>query len=113
MSAPARELPFVAQLRSRPGAIRLGAPDEPVLSLRVQMPEVWDMVRFELPPTTPVREVKARALALLQPGAAPLESYVCKLAGFEVLDEELSVAAAGVRDGSTLLLTSRHRQPVR
>lgn len=113
MTAPARELPFVAQARSRPGVVRLGVPGEPLLSLRVQVPEVWDVVRFELPPTTPVREVKARALALLMPGAAPLESFVCKLAGFEVLDEELSVAEAGVRDGSTLLLTSRHRQPVR
>lgn len=113
MSAPVRTPPFVAGLRSRPGVVRLGAPGEALLSLRVQVPEVWDVVRFELPPTTPVREVKARALALLQPGDVPLESYVCKLAGFEVLDETLSVAEAGVRDGSTLLLTSRHRQPVR
>ena len=37
--------PFVAQLRSRPGVLRVGAAGEPTITVRVQMPEVWDVVR--------------------------------------------------------------------
>ena len=112
MTAPTRRLPFVAQLRSGHDVVRLGAPGEATIALRVQVPEVWDLVRFDVPPTTPVRDLKARALQALWPAAEPAE-FVIKLNGFEVLDEGASVAEAGARDGSTFLLTGRRRQPVK
>ena len=103
----------MAQLRSRPGAVRLGAPGEATISVRVQMPEVWDLVLFEAPPSTPVHELKERALRELYPEPWQPEEFVMKLNGFEVLDEGVAAGEAGARDGSTFLLTSRLRRPVR
>lgn len=104
--------PFVAQLRTRPEAIRLGTAGSPVITVRVQVPEVWDTVRVDAPPDTPVLTVKERALETLMAGANQIE-YVTKLRGWEVLDETASLEAAGVENGSTLLVTSRRRRPVR
>ena len=104
--------PFVAQLRSRPEVIRLGTTGEPVITVRVQVPETWDTVRIDAPPDTSVRVVKERALETLLPGAEQA-AYVTKLRGFEVLDESASMSSAGVVTGSTLLVTSRRRRPVR
>jgi len=63
--------PFVAQLRSRPGVIRLGADGQPRITIRVQLAEAWDTVRVETPPTEPVGAVKAEALAALRDERAP------------------------------------------
>ena len=104
--------PFVTQLRARPEAIRLGTAGAPVITLRVQVPEVWDTVRVDAAPDTTVLTVKERALETLMSGADQAE-YVTKLLGFEVLDETASLEAAGVVNGSTLLVTSRRRRPVR
>ena len=104
--------PFVAQLRARPETIRLGTAGDPVITVRVQVPETWDTVRIDAPPHTPVIELKTRALETLAPGAEPIE-WVTKLRGFEVLDESASLSAAGVLTGSTLLVTNRRRRPVR
>lgn len=104
--------PFVAQLRARPEAIRLGTDGDPVITVRVQVPEVWDTVRVDAPVETSVLVLKERALDTLLPGANQAE-WVTKLRGFEVLDETASLSAAGVVNGSTLLVTSRRRRPVR
>ena len=104
--------PFVAQLRARPETIRLGTPGAPVITVRVQVPEVWDTVRVDAPPDTPVLMLKERALETLMAGADSAE-FVTKVRGFEVLDETASLSAAGVLNGSTLLVTSRRRRPVR
>lgn len=104
--------PFVAQLRSRPGVIRLGTADESVITVRVQVPEVWDTVRVDAPADTPVATIKQQALEVLAPGADPAD-WVAKLHGFEVLDEGAPLSAAGARNGSTFLVTTRRRRPVR
>jgi hypothetical protein len=104
--------PFVAQLRARPEVIRLGTAGNPVITVRVQVPEVWDTVRIDAPPDTPVMTVKQRALAVLVSHADP-SAWMTKLRGFEVLDESASLSAAGAANGSTLLVTSRRRRPVR
>ena len=41
--------PFVSQLRSRPKALQLGEPGAPRISVRVEVPEVWDVVLVETP----------------------------------------------------------------
>ena len=106
--------PFTATLRSRPGVeIRLGAPTDQVISVRVQVPEVWDVVRIEAPPSEPVLSVKVRALEALYPAAEFHEDFVVKLNGFEVLDENASIAEAGAVDGSIFLVTHKRRRPVR
>lgn len=105
--------PPVIEFRSRPGAVRLGSAGEPVLTIRVEVPEVWDVVRVDAPPATPVAVVKQRALEELVSDFSNSEDWIVKLRGFEVLDENATLSDVGVRNGSTLLITNRRRKPVK
>ena len=104
---------FVQQLRVRGEPLLLAKQGDDVVSLRVEVPEVWDTVRVEASPDEAVRVVKIHALDHLQGGIRAHEEYVVKFRGIEILDESASLLEAGVRDGSTLLVTSRRRRPVR
>lgn len=104
---------FVSQLRARPGVLQLGEEAQGRVTVRVQMPEVWDTVRVEVPATAPVIAVKTAALNALSPNGDPPDAFVIKLNGFEVLDEGASLSDVGAKDGSTFLLTYRRRRPVR
>ena len=105
--------PFVAQLRTRGATIEL-AQNGPAITVRVEMPEVWDVVKVHASPDEPVLTVKRRALEALNPSAELRhEEYVLKLHGWEVLDESASLAAAGAIDGSIFLVTNRLRRPVK
>lgn len=103
--------PLVSRLRSRPDAIRIGEGAQ-VMSVRVQVPEVWDVVRVEAAADVSVAEVKLRALEVLVSDAIAAD-YVVKLRGFEVLDESATLEAVGAMDGSTFLVAFRRRRPVR
>lgn len=105
---------LVSKLRARPGVVRMvnGTPSEGTIAIRAQVPEVWDAVRIEAPSHVTVLEVKRRALGELMPNKANADEFVVKVRGHEVLDESVTLAVAGVRDGSTLLITSRRRHPV-
>lgn len=106
--------PFVTSLRSRAGRIVLAPGDAPRIMIRVQIPEVWDAVRVDLPVATSVMDAKVAALATLAPeGWEDHENYVVKLHGFEVLDEQVSLTEEGIVDGSILLVTLRRRRAVR
>jgi hypothetical protein len=105
--------PFVSTVRARPETVRLVPEGAPVMLVRVQMPETWDVVRFAVAPTTPALELKRRALEELLALADHPEDFVLKLRGWEVLDENAPLADVGVQDGSILLLTSRRKRPVR
>ena len=106
-------VPFVNQLRARREPIRLGASDAgDRISVRVEIPEIWDVVLVETASTESVLAVKNAALAALLP-KADQRAYVLKLRGFEVLNETESLADAGALDGSTFLLTFRRRRPVK
>jgi hypothetical protein len=105
--------PFVTGLRSRASTIRLSPEGVDVITIRVEMPEVWDVVRIAVAPSEPVLAVKIRALSALFPEAQLHEDFVLKLRGWEILDEAASLDDAGVIDGSILLLTHRRRRPVR
>lgn len=105
--------PFVTGLRSRASTIRLSPEGVDVITIRVEMPEVWDVVRIAVTPTAPVLAVKVRALAALFPEAQLHEDFVLKLRGWEILDEAASLDDAGAIDGSIFLLTHRRRRPVR
>jgi hypothetical protein len=113
--------PFVTSLGVRPETIRLA--DTPagaltdardtLLTIRVHGAEVWDAVRVEAADSTLVRHVKQAALAVLMPDVEAIEGYVVKLHGNEVKNEALSLRAAGVKNGATLLVMSRRRHAVR
>ena len=109
-----RTEPFVAQLRTRGNIIELTSPNGPAITVRVEMPEVWDVVRVHASPDERAVTVKRRALEVLMPGAELRdEDFVLKLNGWEVLDETASLAATGAVDGSIFLVTNRKRRPVR
>lgn len=104
---------FVNQLRARAEPLRLVAEGGSSITVRVQMAEVWDVIKVVASPEEPVRGLKVRALEVLYPRGDFHEEFVLKLKGWEVLDENVSLAAAGAVDGSTFLLQHRFRRPVR
>ena len=105
--------PFVTQLRARGQALQLAPAGAPSITVRIEMPEVWDTVKAVASPDTRVAELKIRALeALYGLGESP-DGFVFKLHGWEVLDENATLAAAGAVDGSIFLLTYRRRRAVR
>jgi hypothetical protein len=105
--------PFVQQLRARPETLQLTQSGDDTLHIRVQLAEAWDAVQMEVSPDDPVQLAKVHALQQLGHATRAHEGYVVKLGGIEILDETLSLRNAGVRNGSTLLVMSRRRQPVR
>jgi len=105
--------PYVDQLRAR-STIALVAEGTPgALNLRVELPETWDVVRVLALPSEPAISLKVRALEALFPQADFHEDFVLKLRGWEVLDENASLADVGALDGSIFLLTHRRKRPVR
>ncbi len=105
--------PFVASLRARPSTIHIAPDASDTITIRVEMPEVWDVVRIVAASSQPSLEVKLRAIEALCPDVEFHEELVLKLRGWEILDENASLADAGVVDGSILLMTYRRRRPVR
>jgi hypothetical protein len=106
--------PFVTSLRARSSTICLT--DAPgAITIRVEMPEVWDVVRVQVSPTEAALAVKVAALEALFPEAGPEShgDFVLKFRGWEVLYESATLADVGVINGSILLLTHRRRRPVR
>ena len=105
--------PFVTQLRARGAALQLAAAGAPTITVRVEMPEVWDTVKAVVSPSQSVSVLKAAALGVLYPTGETSSDFVLKYQGWEVLDEGVSLGTAGAVDGSIFLLTHRRRRPVR
>lgn len=105
-------VPFVQSVRARQEPVRVGGSDGRQLNLRVEIPELWDVVQVLAPETAPVLMVKVAALGALLPTAEE-QGYVMKLRGWEVLDEGQSLGDVGAIDGSIFLLSHRRRRPVR
>ncbi len=104
--------PFVSTLRTAGSTIPVGVQGASPITIRVEVPERWDVALLSAASTTSVHDVKRAALQFVLPGDVAAD-YVIKLRGFEVLDESVSLAEAGARDGSIFLLTHRRRRPVR
>ena len=104
--------PFVSTLRTSGSTIFVGAQGSGPITIRVEVPERWDLALISAATSSSVAEVKRAALAYVSPEDDAAE-YVIKLRGFEVLDENVSLEGAGARNGSIFLLTHRRRRPVR
>jgi hypothetical protein len=74
--------------------------------------DVWDKVLLELPTSTPVGEIKRRALAATRVRQDP-SNYVLKHRGAELTDESRSAIDAGLVPNSALIVLARRRRPVR
>lgn len=82
------------------------------LPVRVMVEDVWNEVLLELPPETPVGEIKRQALVATRVRRDPSE-YVLKFRGAELSDESRSAAESGLVPNSALIVLSRRRRPVR
>ena len=105
--------PFVTQLRARTSTIRLLPAGAQGITIRVEMPEVWDAVRIATAAREPLLTIKVRALEALFPEAELHSDFVLKFRGWDILDEASPLADLGIENGSILLLTHRRRRPVR
>ncbi len=103
---------FVNKLRTA-STVRAGSGSGAPLVIRVQLLDAWDAVRVETWADVPVCIVKEVALNAQDPSAEDPGDYVVKLGGFEVLDENASLASIGVVSGSILSIGYRFRRPVR
>jgi hypothetical protein len=104
--------PFVTKVRAKGAPVVVVGDGPGTVDVRVQVAELWDVVRVKASPDSSVLEVKRAALAELMPGGFP-EDYVAKFRGWEVLDEHAPLRDAEITDGSTILLHVRRRQPVK
>lgn len=84
------------------------------LAVRVMVVDVWDQVLLAVEPTTTVAELKQRALdRALGRRAPPMEDYVVKFRGAQVLDESMTLRALGAGPNAPFIVLPRRRQPVR
>ena len=104
-------VPFVQSVRARPEALQVRG-EGGTLRVRVEIPELWDVVKVQAAESATMLDVKRAVLTELLPMADELD-YVMKLRGLEVLDEGLTLAESSAIDGSIFLLSHRRRRPVR
>jgi len=82
-----------------------------LLRVRVMVQDVWDEVRFEVPASTPIATLKARALA--STGVTkPADVFEAKFRGALLSDEDRSIGDVGMVTNSTVILVPRRRRPV-
>jgi hypothetical protein len=83
-----------------------------LLPVRVMVQDAWDQVRLDLPGTTPLADVKRRALEVTRVTRDPA-GYVLKFRGAELLDESRSLTEAGLVPNGALIVLPKRRRPVR
>ena len=93
------------------GVLSFGVPG--AITVRVQIPELWDAITVRCAEGTSCRALKQAVLDAFGEHHHAADEYVLKLRGFEVLDDHVPVTVAGARDGSTFLLSFRLKRPVR
>ena len=82
------------------------------IPVRVMVEDVWDEIQLDVPPGTPLGDLKAHAL---RRAGVPrnAEDYVVKFRGAELTDEDRSLRDWGVGPNASLIVLSRRRRPVR
>ena len=82
-------------------------------AVRVMVTDVWDQVFLAVEPTTTVAELKRQALAqALKRANVPVDEYIVKFHGAQVLEEATTLAALGVAPNAPLIVLPARRQPV-
>lgn len=105
---------FVNSLRTggREMDLTRGATGE-IVTLRVQLHEVWDTMAFRIGLDEPVRALKVNALQALDPSARSQDDYFIKIGGNLVFNEGETLRQAGAKEGSTFFIHRRRRRAVR
>jgi len=86
--------------------------EEPELTLKVWVEDVWDTVSLTVAPDWAVDRVKAEALEMAIGGCDPAR-YQVKYHGALVLDEKVTLADMSIGNSATLTLVSARRRPTR
>jgi hypothetical protein len=82
------------------------------LPIRIMVEDAWDQVNLDLPSQTPIAEAKRRALVMTHTDGDPA-GYMVKYRGAQLLDEQRTLAEAGVVSNAPLIVMARRRRPVR
>lgn len=82
------------------------------LTVRVSVPDVWDIVEVAAAPQWSVRRLKRTALTLATGRTLDPDRYVVKYRGALVLDESETLEALNVADRASLIVLRSRRQPV-
>lgn len=82
------------------------------IPVRIMVHEAWDEVELDFSPATSVAAAKQRALELTHV-SEPADIFEVKYRGGAILDENLSLEAAGVVPNAALIVLRRRRSPVR
>jgi hypothetical protein len=82
------------------------------LRLRVMVQDAWDEIPLDLPPGTPLSELKRAALEATRVTQDPGD-YVIKFRGAELYDESRTLADAGLVPNGAVIVLPRRRRPVR
>jgi hypothetical protein len=83
-------------------------------AVRVMVTDAWDQVVLAATSTTTVAEMKRLALAkALKSDDVPADEYIVKFHGGRVLDESVSLAAAGAGPNAPFIVLPARRRPVR
>ena len=82
-------------------------------AVRVMVTDVWDNVFLAVEAATTVADLKREALAhALKRSHVPLDEYIVKFHGAQVLDEATTLAALGVAPNAPFIVLPARRQPV-
>jgi len=83
-------------------------------AVRVMVTDVWDQVFLAVEPGTRLAELKRQALVqALKREAVPLDDYVVKFRGGQVLDESVTLGELGAGSNSAFIVLPARRRPVR
>ena len=81
-------------------------------TVRVWVPDVWDIVELPGPPAQTVAAVKAAALSRAIGATANPDDYQVKYRGAAV-DDSRTLGELGVPAGAPMIVVSARRRPVR
>ncbi|MGA2383802.1 MAG: hypothetical protein ABSG61_10275 [Gemmatimonadales bacterium] len=83
------------------------------MRVRVTVADAWETVALEATAGESAASLKARALASAHIDASRAAGYALKVGGALVRDESKPLAGLGVRNGTSLVVISGRRRPVR
>ncbi len=90
------------------------APPAPnAMTVKVTVGDTWMPLQFAAKADESVGSLKLRALATQKIDPANAGRYEVKLGGVRIADESRSLAAAGVKSGSAMIVLAKRRRPVR